>query len=184
MRHGISVAVSEPCQEHETSLQEDVENFVKAKQQNRSFDSVPLKYKLSAKEVALFAVNKYRFNGVNIKARLMRNYPLGKTMAHVLGYVGRINQQEITFHIFRDKTAITRWIDQLEKNNLVLRVPDKLDRRKNLIYLTNVAKELFPKVLEIAKEAEMEAVKGISGKDVETCKEVLRKVRANLEEII
>jgi len=75
--------------------QEDVDSFYKAKQQNRSFDPVPLKYKLSSKEVALFAVNKYRFNGVNITARLMRNYPLGKTMAHVLGYVGRINQKEL-----------------------------------------------------------------------------------------
>jgi len=95
-----------------------------------------------------------------------------------------INQQEITFHMFRDKTAITRWIDQLEKKNLVLRVPDKLDRRKKLIYLTNEAKELFPKVLIVAKETEIEAVEGVSEKDVKICKEVLGKVRCNLEQLI
>ncbi len=95
-----------------------------------------------------------------------------------------LSQQEITFHLFVDKTAITRWIDQLEKKNLVLRVPDKQDRRKKLIYLTNDAKKLFPKVLKVAQKTEKEAVEGINKKDVETCKIILGIIKKNLEELI
>ena len=84
-----------------------------------------------------------------------------------------INQHQITFFMFRDKTAITRLIDHLEKKNLVLRVPDKQDRRQNLIYLTNEAKVLFPKFIEVAKLTEQEAIAGISAKDVQICKDVL-----------
>lgn len=74
---------------------EDVDDFYKAKQQKRAFVPIPLKLKLSQEEVAAFAVNQYRFSGVSIKARLMRHYPLGEMTAHVLGYVGRINVQEL-----------------------------------------------------------------------------------------
>lgn len=95
-----------------------------------------------------------------------------------------MNQQEITFCMFRDKTAITRWIDYLEKKNLVLRVPDKHNRRQNMIFLTNEAKELFPKFLEVAKLSEKEAIEGIAAKDVQVCKKVLKKIRGNLEFLI
>lgn len=74
---------------------EDVDNFKRASHQNRSFVSVPIKLKLTQEEVATFAINQYQFTGVNIKARLMRFYPLGEVAAHVLGYVGRINIQDL-----------------------------------------------------------------------------------------
>ncbi|MCA0404356.1 MAG: penicillin-binding protein 2, partial [Proteobacteria bacterium] len=74
---------------------DDVQNFNKMRKQNRSFISIPLKLKLTQEEVAIFASNQYRFSGVSIKARLMRHYPLGEITAHVLGYVGRINIQEL-----------------------------------------------------------------------------------------
>ncbi len=74
---------------------EDIENFNKTKLQNRSFVSIPIKLKLTQEEVATFAINQYHFPGVAIKARLMRHYPLGEMTAHVLGYVGRINIQEL-----------------------------------------------------------------------------------------
>ena len=74
---------------------EDVENFKRLKSQNRSFVPIPIKLKLTQEEVAIFASNQYYFPGVNIKARLMRSYPLGEVTAHVLGYVGRINLQEL-----------------------------------------------------------------------------------------
>ena len=95
-----------------------------------------------------------------------------------------INQQEITFVMLRDKTAITRLIDYLEKKNLVLRVPDKQDRRQNLIYLTNEAKELFPGFIKVAKKTETEAIAGIPAKDVQICKDVLKQIRKNLEHLI
>lgn len=74
---------------------EDIEQFMRAKLQNRSYVSIPIKLKLNQEEVATFAINQYQFPGVSIKARLMRYYPLGELTAHVLGYVGRINIQEL-----------------------------------------------------------------------------------------
>ncbi len=74
---------------------DDVESFYKLRRQKRAFTPVPLKIRLSQEEVALFAVNQYRFPGISIKARLIRNYPFGESMAHILGYVGRINTKEL-----------------------------------------------------------------------------------------
>ena len=74
---------------------DDIDNFNRVKSQNRSFIPIPIKLKLNQEEVAVFAINQYRFPGVSIKARLMRHYPLGEMMAHVLGYVGRINIPEL-----------------------------------------------------------------------------------------
>ncbi len=92
-----------------------------------------------------------------------------------------INQQEITLFMFKDKTTITRWIDYLEKNNLVLRIPDKQDRRQNMVYLTNEAKELLPRFVKVAQKTEKEATEGIPAKDIQICKDVLKQVRINLE---
>lgn len=74
---------------------DDIDSFNKARSQNRSFVPIPIKLKLSQEEVATFASNQYHFPGVSIKARLMRHYPLGEITAHALGYVGRINIQEL-----------------------------------------------------------------------------------------
>ncbi|HAT1879228.1 TPA: penicillin-binding protein 2 [Legionella pneumophila] len=74
---------------------EDIDSFNKTRLQNRSFVPIPIKLKLSQEEVATFASNQYHFRGVSIKARLMRHYPLGEITAHALGYVGRINIQEL-----------------------------------------------------------------------------------------
>ncbi|WP_419421036.1 penicillin-binding protein 2 [Legionella sp. D16C41] len=74
---------------------EDINNFNRARRQNRSFVPIPLKLKLTQDEVAIFASHQYQFTGVSIKARLMRYYPLGEVTAHLLGYVGRINIQEL-----------------------------------------------------------------------------------------
>lgn len=75
--------------------EDDIDNFNRARKQNRSFVPIPFKLKLSQEEVAIFASNQYQFSGVSIKARLMRYYPLGEITAHFLGYVGRINVQEL-----------------------------------------------------------------------------------------
>ncbi|HHV7636498.1 TPA: penicillin-binding protein 2 [Legionella anisa] len=75
--------------------EEDIKNFKRTRKQNRSFVPIPVKLKLTQEEVALFAINQYHFPGVSIKARLMRHYPLSEITAHVLGYVGRINVEEL-----------------------------------------------------------------------------------------
>lgn len=74
---------------------DDIRNFERARRQNHSYVPIPFKLKLTQEEVAIFASNQYQFPGVSIKARLMRYYPLAETTAHLLGYVGRINIQEL-----------------------------------------------------------------------------------------
>ncbi len=77
-------------------LNEDVlKRFHKQLKRSRKFEQVPLRTKLSEEEVARLAVNRHRFPGVEINARLSRHYPLGERMAHVIGYVGRIDEEEI-----------------------------------------------------------------------------------------
>jgi penicillin-binding protein 2 len=59
-----------------------------------SFESLPIRTKLTDEEVARFTAQRFRFPGVDIKARLFRNYPLGEVGSHLIGYIGRINQAE------------------------------------------------------------------------------------------
>ena len=72
----------------------DRRRFKKLREESRSFESLPLRTRLSDEEVAKFAVQRYRFPGVEIKARLFRSYPYGELASHVIGYIGRINQSE------------------------------------------------------------------------------------------
>ena len=72
----------------------DRARFRKLVAETRNADSLPIRNRLSDEEVAKFAANRYRFEGVDIKARLFRQYPYGETASHVIGYMGRINQQD------------------------------------------------------------------------------------------
>ncbi|TMG81093.1 MAG: penicillin-binding protein 2, partial [Betaproteobacteria bacterium] len=72
----------------------DRARFRKLVQETRNAESLPVKNRLSDEEVAKFAANRYRFEGVEIKARLFRQYPYGDVGSHVLGYLGRINTQD------------------------------------------------------------------------------------------
>jgi penicillin-binding protein 2 len=58
-------------------------------------DSLPIRTRLTDEEVAKFAVNRYRFPGVDIQARLFRQYPLGEQASHVVGYIGRIDDRDV-----------------------------------------------------------------------------------------
>ena len=60
----------------------------------RNPESLPIRTRLSDEEVAKFAANRYRYEGVEIKARLFRQYPYGDVGSHVIGYMGRINQAD------------------------------------------------------------------------------------------
>jgi penicillin-binding protein 2 len=73
----------------------EIAQFQKQLKQHRRFDEIPLKLRLSETEVARFYENQYHFPGVIIKARLLRHYPLGGSFSHVIGYVGRINIDEL-----------------------------------------------------------------------------------------
>ena len=72
----------------------DRRKFKRLVDDSRSFDSLPIHTRLTDDEVARFAAQRYRFPGVDIKARLFRTYPMQDTASHVIGYIGRINQRE------------------------------------------------------------------------------------------
>ncbi len=72
----------------------DKRRFKRLREESRSFDSLPIRTRLSDEEVARFVAQRYRFPGVDVKARLFRNYPLGDVASHAIGYIGRINQKE------------------------------------------------------------------------------------------
>jgi len=73
----------------------DITRFHKQLEQNPPFNSIPVRFHLSDEEVASFAANRYRFPGVDIEARLIRDYPHGDLAVHAIGYVGRINVDEL-----------------------------------------------------------------------------------------
>ena len=72
----------------------DRRRFKRLMEESRNFESLPIRTRLTDEEVARFTAQRYRFPGVDIKARLFRNYPLGDVGAHAIGYIGRINQAE------------------------------------------------------------------------------------------
>ncbi len=72
----------------------DRRRFRKLLEETKGAESLPIRTRLSDEEVARFTVQRYRFTGVDIKARLFRNYPWGELGSHVVGYIGRINPAE------------------------------------------------------------------------------------------
>jgi penicillin-binding protein 2 len=72
----------------------DRKRFKKLLEESKNFESVPLRTRLSDEEVARFTVQRFRFPGVEIQARLFRQYPLGEVASHVIGYIGRISQKD------------------------------------------------------------------------------------------
>ncbi|MFA6015270.1 MAG: penicillin-binding protein 2 [Gallionellaceae bacterium] len=73
----------------------DRKRFKKLMSESRNLDSMPIRNRLTDEEVARFATQRYRFPGVEIKARLFREYPYGQGTSHLIGYIGRINQKDV-----------------------------------------------------------------------------------------
>ena len=72
----------------------DRRRFKKLVEESKTVDYLPLKTRLSDEEVAKMAAFRFRFPGVEVRARLFRNYPLGESASHILGYIGRISPEE------------------------------------------------------------------------------------------
>jgi penicillin-binding protein 2 len=72
----------------------DRRRFRRLLDEAKNFESVPIRTRLTDEEVARFTAQRYRFPGVEIQARLFRQYPLGETASHVIGYIGRISQRD------------------------------------------------------------------------------------------
>jgi penicillin-binding protein 2 len=86
----------------------DRRRFYKVIEDFKRLDSVPIRTRLTDEEVARFAAQRFRFPGVELRARLFRQYPLGETASHVLGYIGRISPN--------DEQRIDQFADPAEYN--------------------------------------------------------------------
>lgn len=73
---------------------EEIETFERELKQNSRYKPVELKAELTDEEVARFAVNQFRFSGVTVDTYQDREYPYGADLAHVLGYVSKINDND------------------------------------------------------------------------------------------
>jgi penicillin-binding protein 2 len=82
----------------------DRKRFKKLMAESRDFESLPIRNRLSDEEVARFAAQSYRFPGVEIKARLFREYPYNEQTSHLIGYIGRINDSDLQ-QLEDDETA-------------------------------------------------------------------------------
>jgi len=93
----------------------DRKRFKRLLEESKNFESLPLRTRLSDEEVARFAVNRYRFPGVEIKARLFRQYPFGEVASHVTGYISRINDKDVERIDSWDETANYKGSDYIGK---------------------------------------------------------------------
>lgn len=91
-----------------------------------------------------------------------------------------ISQQELAICCDRDKTTLTRLLDNLEKQDYIQRIEDTNDRRNKLIYLSKKGENLRDKLWPLALKVEAEVQEGISNTELSTFKMVLEKIRKNL----
>jgi penicillin-binding protein 2 len=96
----------------------DRKRFRKLLEESKNFESLPIRNRLSDEEVARFSVNRYRFPGVEIKARLFRQYPHRDLTAHIVGYIGRINSKDVEALEASGQTANYRGTDHIGKMGL------------------------------------------------------------------
>ena len=96
----------------------DRKRFKKLLEESKRFESLPIRTRLSDEEVAKFIARRFRFPGVDIKARLFRQYPLGTFASHLLGYIGRINDRDIEKIEDREQENNYRGTDHFGKTGL------------------------------------------------------------------
>ncbi|MFJ3055137.1 penicillin-binding protein 2 [Herbaspirillum sp. NPDC087042] len=96
----------------------DRRRFRRLQEESKNFESVPIRTRLTDEEVAKFTAQRYRFPGVEVQARLFRQYPYGKTAAHVIGYIGRISQRDAERIADSDDEANYNGTDYIGKEGL------------------------------------------------------------------
>ena len=96
----------------------DRTRFKRLRIEAKGADSLPIRTRLSDEEVAKFAVNRYRFPGVDIQARLFRQYPLNELASHLVGYIGRINDRDVERIDEEGLTANYKGTDHIGKTGL------------------------------------------------------------------
>jgi penicillin-binding protein 2 len=96
----------------------DRRNFLKLFKESKTFDSFAIRTLLTDAEVAKFTAQRYRFQGVDIQARLFRQYPYGELGSHLIGYIGRVSQ--------RDREKLIAELDSSKSNE------EDWEQRKNI----------------------------------------------------
>ena len=96
----------------------DRKRFKRLLEESRSFASVPLRTRLTDDEVARFTAQRFRFPGVEVQARLFRQYPQGEVASHVIGYIGRINQRDAKVIDASEDAANYNGTDHIGKEGL------------------------------------------------------------------
>jgi DNA-binding MarR family transcriptional regulator len=94
-----------------------------------------------------------------------------------------LSQQALARTAVKNKAAVTRLLNGLEKKNIVLRIPDQNDKRSNLIYLTNKAKELKPHLVGFVEEMLEEAEQGIDPDEMTRCRATINNIFANFDRL-
>jgi len=99
-------------------LPKDRKRFRKLLEESKTFESLPIRTRLSDEEVAKFAANRFRFPGVDVRARLFRQYPLGAVGSHALGYIGRITTRDLETIEKNEQEANYKGSDHIGKTGL------------------------------------------------------------------
>ncbi|CAL60406.1 Putative Penicillin-binding protein 2 (PBP-2) (MrdA) [Herminiimonas arsenicoxydans] len=107
----------------------DRKRFKKLQEESRNLASSPIRVRLTDEEVARFSAQRYRFPGVEIQARLFRQYPLGSVASHVIGYIGRINTREAKEIDESDDATNYRGSEHIGKEGLEKNYEDRLHGR-------------------------------------------------------
>ena len=110
------------------------------------------------------------------------SYEQWSVLIHLYRQDGQ-TQQELARTAVKDKAAITRLLNVLEKKNMVLRVPDRNDKRSKLVYLTHKAKSFREELINLVDEMLREAEQGISFEEMEQCRNTLNKIFGNFDRL-
>jgi len=120
--------------------------------------------------------NKFATAGFDV------SYEQWSILVHLYRKDGQ-TQQELANIAVKDKAAITRLLNVLEKKNIVLRIPDRNDKRSKLVYLTNKAKEFKTDLLAIVEDLLAEAEQGIQPDEIVQCRVILNKIFSNFDKL-
>ena len=113
-----------------------------------------------------------------------RGHPIGAEQFSALVYIWDANgepQRVLAEKLYRDKSTVTRLLTSIEQMGFIQRVPGKQDSREKRIFLTKKGRELMAGVTQMVQEILDTCVRGIDRTRVEICKDVLRRIRHNLE---
>lgn len=128
----------------------------------------------TGKMMAAYAIDKFKQHKLNLTIEQW------VTLKMLYQEDGRI-QNDLALITNRNKTSLTRLINTMEKNNLVARIADKVDKRANRIYLTRNGKKVFASTMKIMEECITELEEGLSDQEIQTLIKILKKVQNNIK---